>query len=180
MNERENAPQRWDRPQGRRKKWIAGISIAMLVVAAFAGAPFVQVYRDWAFICENTGSRKGYRQWCIGLRSGHWYHESRLEQFMRQEHSSDLRNCWTSYAGTGKSVFGTAILYSHESPGPIINIPEELLDWYVDTLDDKARLSLYHLFSSRQREKIEKEIAGVWEQAIASDWDVRTGGKGHE
>ena len=56
--------------------------IALLVaIAAFT----VQIYRDRAFICENTGSRSGYRKWTLGPSTSHWYKKSPLEEFVETQ-----------------------------------------------------------------------------------------------
>jgi hypothetical protein len=158
----------------------AAFVVASVVIAAVIAGFSVQVCRDWAFICENTGSHKGYRQWCVGLRSGHWYRESRLEQFMRKQHPAELVNRWTSYSGTGKNVLGQPILFGHDRPGPILRVPTEFLDRYVDTLEDKAKLDLCHLFASGTPEQVRAETDKVWERAIAEVWEMPRERQGHE
>ena len=166
-------PRRWT-------KWCVALVIVLVAVAVFIGGLSVQVCRDRAFICENTGSHKGYREWCIGLQSGHWYRESRLEQFLREEHPSDLANRWTSYAGTGKNILGQSLRFGHERPGPILYVPTEFLDRYVDGLDDQAKLDLYRVLASGPPEKIESEIAKVWDRAIAEGWEMQAGRRGQQ
>ncbi len=55
---------------------------AALFVTSLAIFNF-EVYCNWAFICRNTGSRKGYRQWFFGVQTGHWHNESALEKFIK-------------------------------------------------------------------------------------------------
>ncbi len=160
--------------------WGAVLVIALIVIAAFVGGCGAQVCRDWAFICENTGSRKGYREWNSGVRSGHWYRESRLEQFMRKEHPLDLVNRWTSYAGTGKDIFGRPTLFGHGRPGPILRVPPEFLDRYVDGLDNQAKLDLYCVLVSGPPEKVDSEMAKIWDRAIAELWEWQPGRERYE
>ena len=166
-------PKRWI-------NWRVALAIALVAGTAFVVGCGVQVCRDWAFICENTGSHKGYRQWCIGLQSGRWYRESRLEQFMRKEHASGLANRWTSYAGTGKNILGQPVLFGHGRPGPILQVPPEFLDRYVDGLDDQAKLDLYRVLSSGPPEEMERELCKVWDQAMAQGWETQTGRRGQQ
>jgi hypothetical protein len=161
-------------------KWVVVLAVALVAGTAFIGGCGVQVCRDWAFICENTGSQKGYRQWTMGLQSGHWYRESRLEQFMRKEHPSELANRWTSYAGTGKDMFGRSIRFGHERPGPIIHVPAEFLDRYVSGLDDQAKLDLYRILVSAPPDQIKGEMAKVWDRAIAEVWEMPGQRRGRE
>jgi hypothetical protein len=160
-------------PPKRWMKWRVALVVILVAIAFFIGGLSGQVYRDWAFVCENTASQKGYRQWRIGLQSGHWYRESRLEQFMRREHPSDLANRWTSYAGTGKNILGQPVPFGHERPGPILQVPLEFFDRYVDSLDDQAKLDLYRMFASSPREEIECELRKVWDQAMAQGWEMQ-------
>ena len=162
----------------RWRKWGVALGIALVATTALIGSCGVQVCRDWAFICEDTGSQKGYREWSIGDRSSHWYRKSRLEQFMRKEHPADLVNRWTSYAGTGKDIFGQPTLFGHARPGPILRVPPEFLDRYVDGLDDQAKLALYRVLVSGPPEKSESEMAKVWERALAEGWEMQPGRRG--
>jgi hypothetical protein len=160
--------------------WGAALVIALTAITTFVAALCVQVYMDRAFICENTGSHKGYRQWPFGFQSSRWYRESHLEQFLRREHPSDLVNRWTSYAGTGKNTLGQPTLFGHGRPGPILSVPTEFLDRYVDGLDDRAELNLYRVFTSGPPGEIEREIAKVWERATTEMWEMQAGRPGHE
>jgi len=162
----------------RREYWVmwgATLLVALVVIALFIGGLWIPVCRDWAFICENTGSRKGYRQWCIGLRSAPWYRESRLELFMRKEHPAELANRWTSYAGTGKNILGRPILFGHGDPGPILHVPAEFLDRYVEGSDSQIRLELYRVLALGSRGEVESEIRRVWDQAITQGWEMQSG-----
>jgi hypothetical protein len=153
--------------------WGAALVIALMAITTFLAVLCVQVYMDQAFICENTGSHKGYRQWPFGLQSGRWYRESHLEQFMRREHPSDLVNRWTSYAGTGKNILGRSMVFSHAFPGPILGVNTEFFDRYVDSLDNQAKLDLYHVLASGTPAEVKVEIDKVWERAIAEEWELQ-------
>jgi hypothetical protein len=161
-------------------KWYVALAVALVASIAFIGGLSVQVCRDWAFICENTGSHKGYREWPFGLRSGHWYHESRLEQFMRKEHASELANRWTSYSGTGKNIVGQPVLFGHGRPGPLLHVPAEFFDRYVDGLDSQAKLGLYHVLASGTPEVVERETVKVWDRAIAEVWELQSERRGRK
>ena len=54
---------------------VLGLALVGLLVYGF----FFIAYRDWSFICENTGSRKGYREWFFGTRTQHWQSQSSVE-----------------------------------------------------------------------------------------------------
>lgn len=143
------------------------VCILIAVVVSLCVLP-LEVCRDYAFICENTGSHRGYRQWRIGLQSGRWYRESRLERFMRQQHPSELTNHWTSYQGTGKNILGQSISFGHARPqvGAVI-MHQSFFDPHVDTLDDAGKLSLYRVLASgdpgairAEEKKIEEIVLG--------------------
>lgn len=144
-----------DARKGRTLLIVVTILVAAVALLAALG---LQTHRDYAFICENTGSHKGYRQWRLGWQTREWHRESRLEQFMRAQHPTELRHRWTSYSGTGKNIFGQAILFGHEWPqvGSVIR-SWTWFDSYVDTLDDTAKLELYRVLASGNRGAIQAE-----------------------
>ncbi len=146
--------------------WGTALVVVLVVIALFIGGLSVQVCRDCAFVCENTGSRKGYRQWCIGLQSNRWYHESHLGQFMRREHPSGFANRWTSYGSTGLNILGRPIIFRDAFPGPIHSLPPSILDMYVDGLDDQAKLNFYHVLSSGTPEEVKAEIDKAGNQIV--------------
>lgn len=82
------------------------IIISLLLLSAVLSVLFIalvsQAYQDWAFICENTGSRKGYRQWRFGLKTTKWYKKSPLEEFMESNDPNALVHRWTCYGGDRK------------------------------------------------------------------------------
>lgn len=156
------------------KGWRVFIVVAVIAVVALLGVLPLQVCRDWAFVCENTGAQKGYRQWCVGLQSGQWYRESRLEQFMRQQHPSDLAYRWTSYAGTGRNIMGQSCSFRHAFPQVnTIMLSPAWFDRYVDTLDDAGRLALYRQLVSGDRQAIQAEEKKIEKMALAQAWPIR-------
>jgi hypothetical protein len=152
--------------------WVAA-SIAAVVV--FLGIFPMQVCRDCAFLCENTGSHKGYRRWCIGVQTGEWYKESHLEQFMRQRRPTELEYHWTSYAGTGRNLLGQAGSFRHEHPqvGTVI-MHLGFFDSYVDTLDDVGKLELYRVLASGDPNAIKAEEKKI-ETAMIRSWEPKSG-----
>ncbi|MHC4545901.1 MAG: hypothetical protein ACYS9C_12975 [Planctomycetota bacterium] len=141
------------------------IIIILVGVAAFVVMSIAPVYRDWAFICENTGSRKGDRAWFFGVKTGHWYKESRLEEFMKTNYPDDLSYRWVSYEGTGKNIFGTPVLYGHGRP-ELAHLPYEVFNRYLEHIDDKEKRRLYEIFSSADVQRIEDEVSRIWEKVL--------------
>jgi len=143
---------------------IGGILFALLVVFLLL---LGEVCCDVASICENTGSRKGYREWFLGTRTlylgktGVWYQQSELERFMKAKHPAVLQYRWTSHMGTGRNILGMVISRGHGRPGPILNFSPELLDECVRRLDDAEKKALYDDFSSGNRQRIERAVEKV-------------------
>ncbi|MEN6337240.1 MAG: hypothetical protein ABFE01_23530 [Phycisphaerales bacterium] len=143
--------------------------IAAIVVVTLVAVIPMRICRDRVFICENTGSQKGYRQWCVGLQSGRWHRESHLERFMRLQHPSELTYRWTFLSGVGRNLLGRHSL--HECGEPRLHVAMRL-DWfdgYVDGLDDAAKLDLYHVLSSCDRDAIMAEEKKI-EDALVKSW----------
>ncbi|MHC4145671.1 MAG: hypothetical protein ACYSWW_23625 [Planctomycetota bacterium] len=126
----------------------------------------VQAYRDWAFVCENTGSRKGYRQWRFGPKTGHWYKKSPLEDFIQSEAPDALVHRWTSYAGTGKNIFGMTMLYGHGRPGAILRHNHEIQRQWIVKNDATTVRQFYDLLVADDQKKLEKRVMDIWEEVL--------------
>ncbi len=143
---------------------VAGLVLA--VALALLALPAVSVCRDWAFVDRNTSSRKGYREWLFGWRTGAWYQESALEAFMRAKHPADLRQDWVSYAGTGRSVFGTVTLRGHGRPGPILSLVPDVLGRYCRSASAADKRRFYDVLASHDEQRIRETIGRVTETIL--------------
>ena len=141
-------------------------SLAIICLAITFVLFSVQAYRDWAFICENTGSCKGYRQWTFGLKTGHWYKKSPLEDFIQSEAPNALVYRWTNYAGTGKNIFGMTLLRGHGRPGAVIQLNHEIQRKWIGKNDAATVRQLYDLLVSDDQKKIEKQVMDIWEEVL--------------
>jgi len=149
---------------------FAGMAVAL--VMALLG---VQVCRDWAFVCENTGSHKGYRQWRFGAKTGHWYRKSPLEAFVEAQEPEALVHRWTSYAGTGENVFGQPILFGHGRPGAILELNHAIQREWIAKNDAATVRALYDLLVTDNEAAIEKQVAAIWDE-ILEDAKAESGG----
>lgn len=157
-----------------RKGPVLLIAALLVVVAVMIlGVMPLEIYRDYAFICENTGSHKGYRQWCFGGRKQEWYSKSELEEFMLARHPTELKHRWTSYSGTGKNILGQSIRFGHDFPtvGTVI-MRQSWFGSYVVNLDDQAKLDLYRALASGNRNVIEAEEKKI-EEAVLQNAGVK-------
>jgi len=142
------------------------VCLAIMCLAIAFVLLFVQAYRDWTFICENTGSLKGYREWPFGLKTGHWYKKSPLEEFILSEAPNALVYRWTSCAGTGKNAFGKAILYGHGSPGAIMQLTHDIQRKWIDKNDTETVRQLYDLLVSDDQNKLEQKAMDIWKEVL--------------
>lgn len=140
----------------------------VVVVVLALVLPAVQVCRDWAFIDRNTGSRKGYRDWSIGWRTGSWYQESALEVFMRSNHPAEFRQDWVSYAGTGRNILGGATLHGHGRPGQIVLLRPEAIDDYCRAASEAEKRRLYDVFASGDDAKVRELVDQISEASMTS------------
>lgn len=151
---------------GYQRILIVVCSVIMCFVITFVLLT-VHVYRDWTFICENTGSRKGYREWPFSLKTRHWYQKSPLEEFIQSEAPNALVYRWTSCTGTGKNIFGKAILYGHDSPGTIMQLTHDTQRKWIDHNDTETVRQLYELLVSDDQKKLEKRIMDIWKEVLS-------------
>jgi hypothetical protein len=151
-----------------KKRYKIGIGvIGFLVVLYFLGT--FQAHRDWVFICENTGSYKGYIEWFFGKRTHHRYEKSVLEDFIEKNYPDiNIEHRWTSCAGTGRNIFGRALLFGHGQPGAIMSIPPDMLEDWIQMSESEEVLALYQLLASDQDEEVkEKRIDEIIEKVFA-------------
>ena len=147
----------------RTRRWLLTGLTTIAIAAAVLVAPIVEVYTDCAYVCECTGSRKGCRSWFLGVETGAWYKESALETFIKQRFPSELEHRWTNYAGTGKNIFDSALVRAHGHPGPISQLPIDLL---ADYSGGASPAEMKHLYDTMRRggdSERKAMIHQVWE-----------------
>jgi hypothetical protein len=145
-------------PVLKRRFLVVALFAIVLLLAILAGP--LAIYVDYAFICENTGSRRGHREWVLGtaglplgLKTRRWYWESPLETFIRNKYPQDLDHRWTSYAGTGRDIYGLVVMRAHGRPGPILSFTRIIPMWVTNSTDvEKKRL--YDTFRTADKNAI--------------------------
>ena len=151
-------------PTKQGKKWPVALAVVFLAVLILLVVLPFPLWRDMGFVCEHTASRKGYREWFMGLRTNRWYSESRLERFMAEKHPHDLTHRWVSFMGTGRDFLGQPISYRHGRPNETLMLFRKPFDDHVDSLDDAGTRELYRVLTSGQTEEIEAQLAAVRER----------------
>lgn len=175
MDNMERMPERSGTQRlASRGRWRVRVAVALMALVVFLGVLPLEVCWDSTFLCENTGSRKGYRVWLIGLRSRQWHHESHLEEFMRRQHPSDLTYRWMRCSRVGRNILGRACSFRCGFP-QLLTIQPVWFDRYVDALDDTGRLDLYRVFASGDREVIRAEEKKIEEMVLVEAWALRQG-----
>lgn len=130
------------------------IIITSIICVLIALATQLTIYRDWSFICQNTGSQKGYREWFFGLTTSDWYERSELEKFIEENHNNKLKFSWVSYKGTGYGLLTKTC--GHGRPSNIM-FSTKAVNECVKSLSDSEKLSLYETFKTHDRDKVENE-----------------------
>jgi hypothetical protein len=147
----------------RRRGWIfwtAGTVAALALL--FISVTFV-CYRDWAFLCENTGSHMGYREWWFGLRTKPWHQRSAVEAYIQENYPDELAHRWTSYAGTGKNIYGGKLLHGHGRPGPLKHLKLDHLNRSFTAMSDTDKKAFYDLLVSADNAAIEAKVDSMME-----------------
>lgn len=148
------------------KRTIIVVLLITVVVLAFLGSTMCITYTNRAFICENTGSKHGYREWFFGVHAREWTQTSELDRFMQAKHSEQLSHRWTSYKGDGYSLLKTMRSRGHGRPGPLLMLKPGMLDKHVTRLADSEKLALYRLLSSADEKAIRDEVEKIFENCI--------------
>lgn len=144
-------------------RFAIAISLVTMAILAFWASTMCVAYTDRAFICENTGSRHGYREWFSGMRTGQWRETTELERFMRIRHPQLLTHRWTSYRGDGHSLIPCLQIRGHGRPGPIHMLRPAMLNDHVARLTDAEKPALYQIFASGEASAIQAMVDEIHE-----------------
>ncbi len=147
---------------------VAVVFVGFLIVLMSS----VGLYTDRAFICQNTGSQKGYREWFSGAISDEWYNKSSLEEFIAKSHKEELSFNWVSYKGTTKTIFGR--LHAHGNPSNMSFGKMKWLNEYVGMLNDEDKLSLYHTFKTHDVDVVDQECRKYIDLKISDKGQVES------
>ncbi|HSU55621.1 MAG TPA: hypothetical protein VLT36_16315 [Candidatus Dormibacteraeota bacterium] len=139
-------------------KLVVSIVVCIVLISSFVALLSVPIRTDWAFVCENTGSRYGYTEWKTGARTANWFKQSPLETFMARSHPDRLQHRWTSYAGTSKNLLGRNLSYVHGFPGPIFGIPDEVVALGLTRMSDDQKLAVYENLAMGNRTHAQSAI----------------------
>ena len=140
----------------RKSIIIFGLIFAVIII--FCLVPLLNVSTVYAYVCENTGSKKGHTSWIIGIQTDEWYTVSELEIFIKNNDEYELIHDWTNTAGTGRDLFGVSRLFGHGTPGPIYFIPEPVLNGWVKNNNSKEVGELYNILQNGSMEQVQKRI----------------------
>lgn len=124
----------------------------------------VPAYHNRTYICKNTGSLKGYRQWFFGSKTRQWYRKSPLEEFMEKEDPNALIYRWGFFHGGGKNIFGRTFIFEDGFPGAITNLRHRELKLWIQHNKPEDVRQLYDLLVSDNQDKIREKADQIWEE----------------
>jgi hypothetical protein len=143
------------------KKRIIVVICILAFVALLIFSLRMVAYREWAFVNEATGSRKGFTGWPLGLVTSEWHEPTELEAFAKEKEMEFEEN-WVSYCGDGKNIFGITILRCHGMPSNIARIKPEDLDRYTKEMNEEEKKRLIRIFKERDNKNIDAEWMKIY------------------
>ena len=151
---------------------VAGLLVALVSVLYWTG--FV-VIEDWEFICRNTASQKGYREWFFGLKTHEWDDLSALDSFIGASYPSELRYRWVPVERAPWGILGDrlpnrVIL----DAGPMIRARGGGFSHYVRSLSPVERKRLYDVLCSGAPPAYEQQIERFVDYKIAETRKLQT------
>ena len=151
------------------RRWQIAVLVTSVILALALLLPAWTVCTDYAYVCQNTGSSNGHREWFFGRETGAWYERSALETFMRDKHPDKLEHRWVSYSGTGRDILGNAHSWGHGSGALHAVRHIKGFDTYVNHLADTEKLALHELFSTGDHHTVRTKVDEVWEATLGLD-----------
>lgn len=127
------------------KRILASLAILLAILVLLLAT----TYHDYAFVDQNTASRKGYRVRCGLWHTHDWYDPSPIEAYMRTHHPADLHQQWSCYEDHDRSL----LFQSHAcgQPGPVLSLTPALLADYHHRTSDPEMKHLYDILSRHDR-----------------------------
>ena len=150
----------------RRWFWLAGGVVFVLLMVVVA--PTVVVCVDAVYVCENTASRYGYREWPTGHRTGYWSKTSPLEAYMQAHWPGSVQHRWTQCAGTGKDIYGRSIMFGHGAPGGALHLRGDVMQAWIARHSENEIRALYKFMSKADREASKKRVDEITEEVFYS------------
>lgn len=86
---------------------------------------------------------------------------------MESQQADALVHRWTSYSGTGKNVFGRAVLHGHGYPEGVFRLEPDVLRWWIERNDPVTVWGFYDVLVSEDEAEIEKRVATIWEEILS-------------
>jgi hypothetical protein len=87
---------------------------------------------------------------------------------MHSHYLAEFQQDWVSYAGTGRNIFGGAILAGHGRPGPIVLLKPEAIDGFCQTASQSEKRRLYDVFAGGDEAKIRELVDQISEPSMTS------------
>jgi hypothetical protein len=140
--------------------------VAALVFAVLLGATHITVRTDYGYVSTVTGSRKTYTEWNIPIkhRTSETYIRSPIEVFLAQKGIA-YADKWVSYAGTGRSIFGTVTYRGHGRPGAVLEIRPEFFAT-VDLMTDEEKMQIFECLVRGDEKEISEIAFKIFEKSI--------------
>lgn len=142
-------------PSKNSRKLLSLLSLALLIF--LLSAP---IKTERGFICRHTLSQHEYTEWLGLVRSNERYIPSPIEAYLEKNKPERLTHNWVSYNGTGKNVFGTAMVFSHGRPGDILQLQRHAFP-HLQTLTDKQKDDIATTLKSEDEAAIKAMVESV-------------------
>ena len=134
------------RPMGRRlKKWRWFAIVAVIAAAAVVVLP-VEVFTDYVYTCQDTGSTYGYRAGLLGGRWREWYKASPLEEYVEREAPGTIVHRWHKTYATGVNGLGQSFLFRDGWTLGASKVSPRTMDEWIKHHDKAEVLALYEAF----------------------------------
>lgn len=128
-----------------------------LVLLAIFLANSVEIYHNVSYVCWDTASWKGYREWPGGLRTGLWEHPSVLEDYV----SKPVVHHWRRISSTGVNLLGRNISFGCGMTDGVEMLHRDVLtEWtrHHSRAEVKALLALFATYDPKAIGKRVDEI----------------------
>lgn len=147
----------------RTAVWIGATVLLLAVVYA---ATSVEAYHTVAYVCNNTGSRFGYRLWPGGVKTGSWSSKSPLEDYLgAAKLDRPIQHRWFRSADMGTTILGKNISFRDGPVGGMVLLSKKDLQIWMQHHSRSDIVGLYDFLcaarpkeSWKRAEQIQEEV----------------------
>lgn len=158
-------------PERRRgwRKWVNERSflIAALLLFVLFVPMSAEISVDEGWVCAICGSRRGEISWIGGFKTGAYFRQSSLDQWIAQNAGGHTHD-WRHIRGAIRNIFGRGIGSRHGVAPPIYSFPNDVQSVYMKSATTQQVTAFVQTMTSGTEAQQRLAVEQAADQAIGA------------